>query len=216
MPLAKIFLFMGMIRNKADFFTMIGRIYEPGSFQYRLIQEAYKDAKEAFRKKYRENGERYFEHLRAVVIIMVMYLGVKDYRLIIAGLLHDIVEDTDWTVEMVRDKYGAYVSHIIFYVTKPDEKLFNSWEEMTAAYEKQLMSAPGYLRIHLIKLADRLHNTMTLWACDWGKQARKIKETIDFYLRWAKETGVLYEELSQAINMIVEQMSFELNCQQRA
>ena len=198
MALVEIIRKLEKTRNRENFFKMIERIYAPNSFQYHLIQKAYTHTKEAFREKLREDGERYFEHLRAVVVIMI-YIGVRDYRLIISGLLHDIIEDTDREEDWVRKEFGLHISRMVRCVTKPDE---NDWEKMIAAYEKQLLEAPKELRVYLIKLADRLHNTITLWACNSEKQERKIKETINFYLPWAKEHNVLFVEILEAVNMI--------------
>lgn len=85
--------------NRVIFFRIISGFFPTMDPRYKAIEMAYQDAKDAFREKYREGGERYFEHIRAVALILILYLRVRDYELIIAALLHDIVEDIpSWTI----------------------------------------------------------------------------------------------------------------------
>lgn len=186
--------------NRESFFKRISYLYPKSDHRYKLIEKAYNDAKDAFRGIYRDDGEtRYFEHIRAVVIIMIDYLRVKDYRLIIAGLLHDIVEDVpSWTIERVRVEYGDDVALYIDYVTKPKVELFGSKEGRDEAYHMRFKSAKR--NFFKLKLSDRLHNMLTLWTCTPEKRVRKIAETREHYLPYAEKHFILYHELVDAID----------------
>jgi (p)ppGpp synthase/HD superfamily hydrolase len=83
-------------KSRASFFGVVERYYPKGSSDYFLIESAYNTAKDAFRDGVREGGERYFEHLRAVALILMVYLRVRDANVIAAALLHDIVEDIEY------------------------------------------------------------------------------------------------------------------------
>lgn len=102
---------LGFLLSKAEdskaFFARIGKIYPPMDKRYRLIKDAYDTARKAFRDKKRENGGRYFEHLRAVTLILLVFMRERNAKVIAAALLHDIVEDIDgWSIERVEREFG--------------------------------------------------------------------------------------------------------------
>ena len=123
--MAEALRFLKEAENRETFFRRIALIFPTLDPRYRLIERAYNDAKEAFRGIQRESGERYFEHIRAVALIVVDYLRVRDADLIVAALLHDIVEDRDdWTIARVQDEYGERVALLVEYLSKPS----SSWQ----------------------------------------------------------------------------------------
>jgi len=184
--------------NRESFFKRIAFYYPTMDHRYKEIEKAYNYAKDGFRDKKRDGGERYFEHIRAVALILIEYLRVRDHRLIIAALLHDIVEDVpSWTVERVRIEFGDYVALLVEFLTKPSSKEFSSKKERTLVYHLRFETAPR--DFFLIKLADRLHNVTTLWSCTAEKRVRKIAETREEYLPYAEKHFILYYELLDAL-----------------
>lgn len=192
--------FLTAAENRESFFRRIAYLFPASDPRYKKIEEAYDDAKDAFREISRDDGERYFEHIRAVVLILIDYLRVKDHKLIIALLLHDIVEDIpSWTIERVRNKYGNKVARYVDYMTKPPLDKFASKAERDKAYHDRFKRAPR--KFFLLKLSDRLHNVITLRGCTPEKMRRKIEETIAHYLPYAEKHFILYYELLEAIDM---------------
>ncbi len=188
--------------NRQSFFTTVGWYFPKGSAEYILIERAYSTAKDAHRKKKREDGARYFEHLRAVALIMMRYMRIRDANIIAAALLHDIVEDIEnWNQERLAVEFNQTIGELVWWVSKPSVTLFDGNKEArNRQYHNNLGRAPR--EALLIKLADRLHNLLTLWGCDEEKQRRKVVETQDFYLALAEKEFVLVHELEAAINEI--------------
>jgi len=185
-------------QNRKSFFEIIATLYPSLDWRYKLIERAYNDAKDAFRNLSREGGDRYFEHLRATTLILILYLRVRDYRIIIAAILHDIVEDIpSWTIERVRDIYGDEIALLVQYLTKP--KGFSE-EETDRIYHSRFLEAPR--DFFLIKLSDRLHNVLTLNGCAPDKKQRKVAETIRYYLPYAEKNQILIHELECALKEI--------------
>jgi len=187
--------------NRELFFRIIATIYPTTDWRYKLILKAYNDAKDAFRGKFRDDARvRYFEHIRAVALIMILYLRVTDYRMIVAALLHDIVEDIpSWTIDRVREEYGDEIAQIVDSLTKPYH-IFKTKEECHEAYHKRFKQAMR--AFFLIKLPDRLHNLLTLWNCTDEKVSRKIAETKLYYLPYAEEHIILYHEIIAIIGSL--------------
>ncbi|MBI5401002.1 MAG: HD domain-containing protein [Candidatus Yonathbacteria bacterium] len=184
--------------NKESFFRRIAIFYPTLDPRYKAIQRAYKEAKEAFREDEREDGIRYFEHLRAVALIL-QYLRVGDYRRIIAALLHDIVEDHPdmWPIERVEEEFGHEVALLVEYCTKPSLEICVTKEEQDRIYHTRFREAPR--DFFLIKLSDRLHNVLTLDTCSLEKRQRKIAETKEHYMPYAEEHFILFYELEEAL-----------------
>ena len=195
---------LSMSENRDSFFKRIARLFPTLSPQYQAIEKAYKAAKDAFHDDVREDGVRYFEHLRGVALIL-LYLRVSDHELIIAALLHDILEDHPelWPLERIRKEFGERVALLVEYLTKPPESEYSTKEERDHVYHCRFCIAPR--EFFLIKLADRLHNILTLAACTPEKRRRKIEETWRYYMPFAEENFILYYELEEAL-MRAEQM----------
>lgn len=192
-------MFLAAAENRKNFFRRVAYYYPTLDPRYRLIERAYNDAKDAFRGMYRDDGEtRYFEHIRAVALILLDYLRVRDYELVIAALLHDIVEDKDeWTIERVGLEYGERVAHLVEYLTKPSKSEYPEKGEREKVYHSRFEFAPR--EFFLIKLSDRFHNVYTLWACEEEKRRRKIEETRRYYLPHAEKHLILLHELEEVL-----------------
>lgn len=183
--------------NRDAFFRRIKELYPSTDERYRRISHAYNTAKDTFRHVIREDGERYFEHLRAVALILIVYLRVRDADLIVAALLHDIVEDCpQWPNERVRAEFGEHVADLLGWLSKPSKIEYPEKADRDRIYHARLALAPR--EVLIIKLADRLHNMLTLSACDAEKRRRKIEETQRYYLPLAEREILLIHELEDA------------------
>lgn len=204
--LKKLKILLSASESKETFFRRIEKLYSKFSREYRFIERAYDDAEEAFQDKHRDGGEEYFNHLRAVAIILIDYLYIferKDllipaYQVIAAALLHDTVEDCPkWTLNRIFRDYGRDIAELLDYVSKRPKSDFKNVTEQRKFYHDRFINAP--IEFFLIKLADRLHNQMTLWCCDKEKVSFKIYETKEYYIPWAKKCGILAHELEETI-----------------
>ena len=186
--------------SRKEFFAIVGRHFPIFSEEYVLIEKAYDTAKNAFRLHLRDDGAtRYFEHLRGVALILMEYLRIRDANVIAAALLHDIIEDIEgWNEERLALRFNKGVAQLVWWVTKPSVDLYSGDKEArNRAYHQNLGCAPRWAII--IKLADRLHNLLTLWAVPEEKQRRKVRETQDFYLQLAEKEIVIVHEIEAVI-----------------
>jgi (p)ppGpp synthase/HD superfamily hydrolase len=185
--------------DRKSFFQLVDQRFPRESAEYQLIERAYSTAKDAFRSQHREGGERYFEHLRAVALILMVHMRVRDANIIAAALLHDIVEDIEgWSQDRVAVEFNRQVAQLVWWVTKPDVQEHDGDKEArNRAYHQNLNLAPR--EALMIKLSDRLHNLITLWDVDAEKQRRKVRETQDFYLSLAEKEIILIHEIEQAL-----------------
>jgi GTP diphosphokinase / guanosine-3',5'-bis(diphosphate) 3'-diphosphatase len=154
-----------------------------------LIVRAAETATVAHTGQLRRSGEPYVTHPIAVAGI-VADLGL-DAQTVSAALLHDAVEDTGVTVEVVERDFGPSVALIVDGVTKLDRLQFDSKEAQQAAtVRKMLVAMASDWRVLIIKLADRLHNMRTLSAMPEWKQRRTAQETLDIYAPLAHRLGI--------------------------
>ena len=125
--LTKIRTILAATENRQTFFARIERHYSRYSKEYKFIERAYDDAKDAFRNIKRQGGDRYFEHLRAVAIILIdslhifelVDLRIPAYKVLAAALLHDTVEDCeDLDIETIYKEFGDNIGFIVDAVTK--------------------------------------------------------------------------------------------------
>ena len=152
-----------------------------------LLQSAYDVAEEKHREQRRKSGDPYITHPLAVATILAE-LGM-DTTTLVAALLHDTVEDTDYSLDMLRDDFGDEVAHLVDGVTKLDKvKLGTAAEAETI--RKMVIAMARDPRVLVIKLADRLHNMRTMRFLPPEKQARKAKETLEVLAPLAHRLGM--------------------------
>lgn len=163
--------------------------YHP-SEQFELVEKAFKLAKEAHGSQVRKSGEPYLIHPIAVANILAEL--ELDKESIIAGILHDVVEDTEYTIEDIEREFNAEIALLVDGVTKLTRINYNvDKEELQAEnYRKMFLAMAKDIRVILIKLADRLHNLRTLKYMPEHKQVAKAKETLDIYAPLANRLGI--------------------------
>ncbi len=153
------------------------------------IMKAYNLANEAHEGQLRSSGDPYISHPIAVASILVDYC--MDTDTIVAALLHDVVEDTDISLEEIKKKFGDDVALMVDGVTKIGQVPLNTKEEQQAEnIRKILMAMSKDIRVIIIKLADRLHNMRTLDARPAHKQRKTSLETMNFYAPIAHRLGM--------------------------
>lgn len=165
------------------------RKYHP-SDDISQIEKAYKIAREAHKDQKRKSGEPYIIHPLCVAIILADL--ELDKETIIAGILHDVVEDTIMTLDEVEKEFGAEVALLVDGVTKLTQL---SWsmdkvEIQAENLRKMFLAMAKDIRVILIKLADRLHNMRTLQYMKPEKQKEKARETMDIYAPIAHRLGI--------------------------
>ena len=161
------------------------------------IRKAFNLAAEAHKDMRRKSGEPYIYHPLEVATICVTELGLGEIS-IICALMHDVVEDTDYTLEDIENIFGPKVAEIIDGLTKIEEFLDQSPDGSKQAenFRKILISMSRDIRVILIKLADRLHNMRTLESMPKEKKLKIASETIYFYAPFAHRLG-LYKVKSE-------------------
>ena len=154
-----------------------------------LIKRAFFLAKEAHEGVRRRSGEPYIVHPLAVARIVVdeIGLGVKS---VIAALLHDVVEDTDYTVEDIESRFGPKIALMVDGLTKMSGVFKTSASEQAENFRKMLLTLSDDVRVILIKIADRLHNMRTLESMPPHKQMKITSETIYLFAPLAYRLGL--------------------------
>ena len=154
-----------------------------------LIERAYLVAKEGHAGQTRASGEPYINHpLNVAAILAELQM---DDTTIAAALLHDVVEDTLFTLDEIQDMFGEEIALLIDGVTKIGQIYFKSKEQQQIeAYRKLIIATAKDLRVILIKLADRLHNMRTLKFMRDDKRKRIAKETMELYAPLANRLGI--------------------------
>jgi len=153
------------------------------------IQEAYDFSAKAHAGQKRESGEPFLQHpLQTARIIVDLKLDVPS---IVAGLLHDTIEDTEILKAELEQRFGKEVAYLVDGVTKIGKIEFKTHEEKQAEnFRKMLLSMSEDIRVILIKLADRLHNMRTLHFLPEEKQKRIAQETLDIFAPLANRLGI--------------------------
>ncbi len=159
------------------------------SVDERLITKAFELSLEAHKNDLRASGEPYFTHPYEVAMVVAEEFPLDDVT-VVCALLHDVVEDTEYTVEFMTREFGKEVSEIIDGVTKISG-IFRGYEITKAEnYRKLLLSMVKDVRVILVKFADRLHNMRTLEFVNPDKQRRIAQETLEIYAPFANRFGL--------------------------
>ncbi|BBF45386.1 GTP pyrophosphokinase, (p)ppGpp synthetase I [Lachnospiraceae bacterium KM106-2] len=165
------------------------RNYHP-SADISMIEKAYKIAYEAHKDQRRKSGEPYIIHPLCVAIILAEL--ELDKETIVAGLLHDVVEDTVLTTEELTEQFSEEISLLVDGVTKLTQLNYSAdkVEIQAENLRKMFLAMAKDIRVILIKLADRLHNMRTLKYMKPEKQREKARETMDIYAPIAQRLGI--------------------------
>lgn len=206
--------------TRAEFLQKI-KEYNP-NYDMKIIADAFDLATKMHRGQLRKSGEPYMVHPIAVDYILAD-MGM-DSTVLVAGLLHDVVEDTEYSSEDLERDFGEDVKILVDGVTKLGSIKFDTKEEAQAEnLRKMLLAMSKDIRVLIIKLADRLHNMRTAQYWTPEKQKEKSKETLDIYAPLASRLGIFaikfeledialsylhpkeYEELKQKVATKTEQ-----------
>lgn len=154
-----------------------------------LIEEAYRFARTQHGEQLRRSGDEFILHPLGVAHILADMQ--MDETTVAAALLHDVVEDTDISLDEVRSRFGGEVAEIIDGVTKLDRLSFRNREEQQAEnYRKMFVAMAKDIRVVIIKLADRLDNMKTIGHLSEEKQREKARETLEVYAPLAHRLGI--------------------------
>lgn len=193
-----------------------------------LITKAFKFANEAHKGIRRRSGEPYICHPLAVAKIVTSELGLGT-KSVISALLHDVVEDTDYTVEDIEHLFNKKIATIVDGLTKLSNIFDRNSSIQAENFRKLLLTLSDDVRVILIKLADRLHNMRTLSSMPANKQLKIAGETIFLYAPLAHRLGLyaikteledlslkyrqpdIYQEIKDKINQSEEKRNFIIN-----
>ncbi|MBK8945680.1 MAG: bifunctional (p)ppGpp synthetase/guanosine-3',5'-bis(diphosphate) 3'-pyrophosphohydrolase [Ignavibacteriae bacterium] len=159
------------------------------SFNEELVTKAFKLSFEAHKNHFRASGEPYFLHPYNVTMIVAKEIPLDDIS-IVSALLHDVVEDTDISLEFVEREFGKEVAEIVDGVTKISGVFRGHNITQAENYRKLLLSMVNDVRVILVKFADRLHNMRTLEFVSPHKQRRIATETLEIYAPFAHRFGL--------------------------
>ena len=158
-------------------------------YDYDLVRKAFELCVNAHQGQKRVSSEDYYYHPYNVAKIVVS-LGM-DTESVVASLLHDVVEDTDITIEEISEQFGKEVALLVDGVTKIGRLNFSTKEQQQAESLRKMLIAMGQdIRVIIIKLADRLHNMRTIDAMSPQKQRDKSVETLEIYAPIAHRLGI--------------------------
>lgn len=211
--------------NRASFLERLNAM-TPEEIQ--TVEFAYDLAKEAHRPQFRDTGERYFEHVRKVALILMDECGVKNPNIIISALLHDSVEDSalfgngtkaysEWQKKAsfrLTKVFNRDVAQMVVGLTKPsvDGAELRTKDEAHHFYLENLKAAPP--EVMLVKMSDRLHNLRSLAEIKPQKVVKILRETTSVYLpifetaktTYPNETAILIGNISKVITEVEKRL----------
>ena len=188
----------------AEFADLLrGYLASPHRKKVEIIERAFNFARMAHKGIRRRSGEPYILHPIAVAKIASQEIGLGSTS-ICAALLHDVVEDTDYTVEDIRQQFGRKIAELVNGLTKISGGIFGDKASAQAEiFRKLLLTMSEDIRVVLIKMADRLHNMRTLSSMPPGKQYKIAGETLYIYAPLAHRLGLF------SIKTELEDLSFK-------
>ncbi len=212
------------IENKAAFYA---RIESLDLISSEKIKKAYNDAKECHRfQDLRDDGQRYFEHLRGAALVLMDECGIYDPDIISAALLHDSVEDqtmfgspkgikySEWMSNAfasisVEHGYGARVAEMVIAVTKPviDGEEIKTKEDADSMYYRKIGEAS--VEALLVKMADRLNNMRSLGARPIEKQRKVAHETLEHYIPLFERAREKYPEAAEVMIVQIRELALK-------
>ena len=176
------------LQNADSFIQSLQKDYSDE--ELKLIKKAYLFAEEAHNGQKRFSGEPYFSHCKATAALLAELH--MDSHSICAGLLHDVVEDTAVTPDLLRGEFPESVVHLIQGVTKISSINFQTRREKQAENLRRMMLAMAKdIRVIIVKLCDRLHNMRTLEYLPQQKQISIARDTLDIYAQLANRLGMM-------------------------
>src|SRR3989344_3595695 len=175
--------------DKTSIFHDFKKHYKPD--QVRLFEHAYEFAHAAHAGQKRKSGDDYIMHSLSVADYLGNHLHM-DADTVVAGLLHDVPEDTQTTLLDIRKSFGPQVAFMVEGITKLGKiKLRNQRDEnYIETLRKMFLSMAADIRVVLIKLADRRHNMLTIKFLPESKQKRIARETLEVYAPIANRLGM--------------------------
>ena len=156
---------------------------------WQFVKRAFLLAKEAHKGVRRRSGEPYIIHPIEVAIICVREIGLGK-KSVVAALLHDVVEDTEYTVEDISRIFSPKIASMVDGLTKMAGVYKNDTTEQAEYFRKVLLTLSDDVRVIIIKIADRLHNMRTLGAMPHNKQIKITSETIYLFVPLAYRLGL--------------------------
>ena len=172
--------------------------------QFKQLHDAFDFAREAHKTQVRKTGEPYILHPISVAQICAEELKL-DTNSVTAAFLHDVVEDTPYTVKDITQRFGEDVSFLVNVVTKRKKEAYKTSKQVDN-YKQLLESIQYDVRALMVKLADRLHNMRTLASMKPDKQMKIAGETDYFYAPLANRLGLF------SIKTELENLSFKYRC----
>jgi GTP diphosphokinase / guanosine-3',5'-bis(diphosphate) 3'-diphosphatase len=179
-----------MYETVTDIDQLLDRLqaYQPDA-DLGIVRKAYEFSAKAHEGQTRQSGEPYVKHPVAVAGVLTSLK--TDVTAIVAGLLHDTLEDTVATADELQQEFGKEVVHLVDGVTKIGKITFRSSEEKQAEnFRKMVLSMADDIRVVIIKLADRLHNMRTLEHLKESKRQEIAQETLEIYAPLANRIGI--------------------------
>ena len=194
------------VKNVAEAMGLLSKSITPND----AIKDALEYATKAHEGQFRRSGEPYIIH--PILVASIVATITEDDAMVIAALLHDVVEDTPITIEEVQERYGEDVAHLVGGLTKidnlRDENLVSSVSDeklivSALSFRKMLLASIEDVRVLVVKLCDRLHNMLTLDALPPHKQERIAEETLVVYAPVAHRLGISF------VKNLLEDLSFK-------